>query len=386
MHNKSTLSIVIMACLLFTEPVIARNLPQGETPDNEKQRAELMYPMGARRLNDEIEFFQRSVEDLVTISSSLTSPQSDETSLGEKGKLPVTDDEVIRDIRSQLNVTILKLERNELQIADLYDIKLTNSSDHLFHFNHQDNRYQNTKRWRVEGSTAFSTLQAAIRQMELQTEQSYRQDSNEGEWSSQAVFPRISGSVEIPSGDDKALLISARAEASGLFDGGTDIREHEGQQSEVDLWPQKLPEQGPALASIEGQPEGFNELSPIGQGQLGENRGGFVLDNGVKIDFNIIRAGFIDGVEQFRSKLDLPTNVNLSSLSRVRPGLATTNSTPVSSITPEYSTVNVLQNSLNNRTITDITSLNIRIENFKIKPQTSVYFPAIGNGTPAVFR
>lgn len=96
-------------------------------------------------------------------------------------------------------------------------------------------------------------------------------------------------------------------------------------------------------------------LSPVSDEELADLRGGFVLPNGINIDFSIEKIVAINGVVTFASTFDLPENISLAQngLGNVAPELTG----PILG--------SVVQNNLDDQMISTLNTINIALSNIK---------------------
>lgn len=89
--------------------------------------------------------------------------------------------------------------------------------------------------------------------------------------------------------------------------------------------------------------------------ELDQQRGGFLLPNGVNIDFSIEKVIYLNGVETFSSFFQLPENVSLlqNGVGDLAPDLA---NSALSS---------VIQNNLDNQFIRTVNEINLEISNIQ---------------------
>ncbi len=125
--------------------------------------------------------------------------------------------------------------------------------------------------------------------------------------------------------------------------------------------------------------------SPVDAEQLQETRAGFVLDNGVQIDFNVTRLTVIEELGQPALNLtNMPQGLNQASLSRVTAGQE--GNTRVMTQTQGMAAFSVVQNSLDNQAIYDITTINVDIKNLGLQSLDFVPESLRSDAVPAVLK
>jgi hypothetical protein len=129
-------------------------------------------------------------------------------------------------------------------------------------------------------------------------------------------------------------------------------------------------------------------LESVDAEQLQETRAGFILDNGVQIDFNVTRHSTIDelgpGVEVLTN---LPQGLNQASLSQITAAQDGRNTnTRVISQTQDTAVFSVIQNSLDNQVIRDVTTVNIDIKNLGLRSLDFVPENLRGGAIPSEFK
>lgn len=105
--------------------------------------------------------------------------------------------------------------------------------------------------------------------------------------------------------------------------------------------------------------------SPVAADQLQETRAGFVLDNGVHIDFNVTRMTVVDGVEQLRTVINLPEGLDQTALAQISAGQ--TGSARVIQPGDTSSMFSVIQNEIDSVGVLDLTTVNVDIKNFGLR-------------------
>jgi hypothetical protein len=146
---------------------------------------------------------------------------------------------------------------------------------------------------------------------------------------------------------------------------------------EVDMDEIDMDELGDAtLASLE---------SPVDAGELQETRAGFVLNNGVHIDFAVTRLTSVDGLDQLHTITNMPQGLDAAALAQISAGQAG-NSNPQVLSAGGGSMFTVIQNGLDNQRILDITTIDVSIKNFGLRSMDYVRPSLQGNGIPAELR
>jgi len=103
---------------------------------------------------------------------------------------------------------------------------------------------------------------------------------------------------------------------------------------------------------------------PVATDDLQETRAGFLLDNGVKIDFAVTKMTSIDGLDQLHTITRLPDTLDATALGQISVGRFA--NTQV--LSPNGgSMVTLIQNDLDNQRIVDITTIDIGIQNLGIR-------------------
>jgi len=104
--------------------------------------------------------------------------------------------------------------------------------------------------------------------------------------------------------------------------------------------------------------------SPVEADQLQETRAGFVLNNGVQIDFAVTRLSSVDGLDRLHAITPLPQGLDaaaLGQISAIRSGNARV-------LSPSDGSVfTVIQNGLDNQRILDVTAIQVDIKNFGLR-------------------
>jgi hypothetical protein len=148
-------------------------------------------------------------------------------------------------------------------------------------------------------------------------------------------------------------------------------------EAEVDMDKIDVDELGDAtLASLE---------SPVDAGQLQETRAGFVLNNGIHIDFAVTRLTSVDGLDQLHTITNMPQGLDSTALSQISARQAGNANTQV--LSPGGgSTFTVVQNGLDNQRILDVTTIDVNISNFGLRSINYVRPSLHGAGIPAELR
>jgi len=140
---------------------------------------------------------------------------------------------------------------------------------------------------------------------------------------------------------------------------------------EVNLDEIDMDELGDAtLASLE---------SPVDAGELQETRAGFVLNNGVHIDFAVTRLTSVDGLDQLHTITNMPQGLGAAALGQISAGQAGN----ARVLSPNVgSTFSVIQNNLDNQRILDVTTIDVGIRNFGLR--STNFIPQSLQGTGGV--
>ena len=148
-------------------------------------------------------------------------------------------------------------------------------------------------------------------------------------------------------------------------------------EEQVDMDEIDMDELGDAtLASLE---------SPVDAGELQETRAGFVLNNGVHIDFTVTRLTSVDGLDQLHTITNMPQGLDAAALGQISAGQAGNSNTQV--LSPGGGSMfTVIQNGLDNQRILDITTIDVSIKNFGLRSMDYVRPSLQGNGIPAELR
>ena len=127
-------------------------------------------------------------------------------------------------------------------------------------------------------------------------------------------------------------------------------------EEQVDMDEIDMDELGDAtLASLE---------SPVDAGELQETRAGFVLNNGVHIDFAVTRLTSVDGLDQLHTITNMPQGLDSTALGQISAGQAGN----ARVLSPNVgSTFSVIQNNLDNQRILDVTTIDVGIRNFGLR-------------------
>ena len=104
--------------------------------------------------------------------------------------------------------------------------------------------------------------------------------------------------------------------------------------------------------------------SPVDAGELQETRAGFVLNNGVHIDFAVTRLTSVDGLDQLHTITNMPQGLDSTALGQISAGQAGN----ARVLSPNVgSTFSVIQNNLDNQRILDVTTIDVGIRNFGLR-------------------
>lgn len=132
-----------------------------------------------------------------------------------------------------------------------------------------------------------------------------------------------------------------------------------------------------AAWSGEWPDENFPAWQAVGEDELEAVRGGFLFSNGVQVDIGIQKAAFVNGVEQFRTQIDVSEGVQsrilneASSVLQVGPG-NTLNGLEISGGST------FIQNTLDNQLLGNFTVVDVRIKNLDaLRQQPVPAFPSI---------
>jgi hypothetical protein len=122
---------------------------------------------------------------------------------------------------------------------------------------------------------------------------------------------------------------------------------------------------------------------PVATDDLQETRAGFLLDNGVKIDFAVTRMTSIDGLDQLQTITRLPNSLDASALGQISIGRFANRQV----LSPNGgSMITLIQNDLDNQRIVDITTIDIGIQNLGIKSSDLLRFATPTISIPAELR
>ncbi len=117
----------------------------------------------------------------------------------------------------------------------------------------------------------------------------------------------------------------------------------------------ELEDLGVGLASAE---------APVGVDQLQDTRAGFLLDNGIRVDFSVTRLTVIDGLDQQQAQdlaTNMPLGLNPEALTQIAAGQGG-NTRVLTTPADGTSAFTVVQNALDNQSILDVTTFNIDIQ------------------------
>jgi len=96
-----------------------------------------------------------------------------------------------------------------------------------------------------------------------------------------------------------------------------------------------------------------NQWHPVSDSKLASLRGGFILPNGVIVNISFDKKVFQNGVETFNSYFQSPENI----------ALVTNGEFNIASELDNDMIQSVIQNNLNNQTVTSINTINVDIQN-----------------------
>ena len=114
--------------------------------------------------------------------------------------------------------------------------------------------------------------------------------------------------------------------------------------------------------SLQNQEANLFEWSPVPDAKLSELRGGFVLGNGIIVDINFEKSIVQNGELVSHSYFQSPQDINLLSKDEFN----------LSSILPSSTLNTVLQNTLDNQTLSAITNIDITIKNLEQAQQAFI--------------
>jgi hypothetical protein len=124
-----------------------------------------------------------------------------------------------------------------------------------------------------------------------------------------------------------------------------------------------------------------NLASPVDAGQLQETRAGFVLDNGVQIDFAVTRLTSVDGLDQLHTITNMPQGLDSTALSQISAGQAGKARAISPNGGPSFS---LIQNDLNNQRILDVTTIDVSIQNIGPGLRSTNFIPQSLQGTAGI--
>jgi hypothetical protein len=122
---------------------------------------------------------------------------------------------------------------------------------------------------------------------------------------------------------------------------------------------------------------------PVGAEDLQDTRAGFLLNNGVRIDFAVTRFTSVDGIDQLHTIANLPEGLNANALSQISAGQ--TSNTRM--IKPDSGSMfTLIQNDLGNQRIIDVTTIDVGIKNLGLRSIDFVRPSLQRGGIPAELR
>lgn len=123
--------------------------------------------------------------------------------------------------------------------------------------------------------------------------------------------------------------------------------------------------------------ENFPAWQAVGDDELEAVRGGFLFSNGVQVDIGIQKAAFVNGVEQFRTQIDVSEGVQSRILSEANSVLQLGVGNTLDGVEiPAGSTF--IQNTLDNQLLDNFTVVDVRIKNLDTLQQQPIpAFPSI---------
>ena len=116
-------------------------------------------------------------------------------------------------------------------------------------------------------------------------------------------------------------------------------------------------------------------------------RGGFQFSNGVQVDIGIDKAAYVNGVEQFRTHIDVSEGVRAKILNEATSVLQVGAGNALQGLEiPAGSTF--IQNTLDNQFLDNFTVVDVRIKNLdSIQRQPAAAFPSIEDfAIPGIVR
>jgi len=132
-----------------------------------------------------------------------------------------------------------------------------------------------------------------------------------------------------------------------------------------------------AAWSGEWSDENFPSWQAVGDDELEAVRGGFLFSNGVQVDIGIQKAAFVNGVEQFRTQIDVSEQVQNRILNEASSVLQVGTGNTLNGLEiPAGSTF--IQNTLDNQLLDNFTVVDVRIKNLDTIQRLPVpTFPSI---------
>ncbi|MGB5408706.1 MAG: hypothetical protein WBN43_18195 [Thiogranum sp.] len=132
-----------------------------------------------------------------------------------------------------------------------------------------------------------------------------------------------------------------------------------------------------AAWSDEWSGENFPAWQAVDDDELETVRGGFLFSNGVQVDIGIQKAAFVNGVEQFRTQIDVSEGVQSRILNEANSVLQVGAGNTLNGLEmPGGSTF--IQNTLDNQFLDNFTVVDVRIKNLDtLRQQPVPAFPSI---------
>lgn len=132
-----------------------------------------------------------------------------------------------------------------------------------------------------------------------------------------------------------------------------------------------------AAWSGEWPEENFPAWQAVGADELEAVRGGFLFSNGVQVDIGIQRAAFVNGVEQFRTQIDVSEGVQSGILNEAGSVLQVGTGNVLNGLDISGGST-FIQNTLDNQLLGNFTVVDVRIRNLDAVPQQPLpVFPSI---------
>ncbi|MEW5755855.1 MAG: hypothetical protein AB1810_06080 [Pseudomonadota bacterium] len=136
-----------------------------------------------------------------------------------------------------------------------------------------------------------------------------------------------------------------------------------------------------AVSAGPTEPVALHSYQPLDESELAQIRGGFVTADGLEISVGVERLLYVNGEIQVQRSFDLsglggaavPSSNDLSTMlgGLVQRGDGNTASEELMAMVAA-GVLNLVQNSLDNQAIQNITHLNIRVENFALYNPSSI--------------